>query len=139
MSGRTTGSCVCGSVSVACNPSDVKVGVHCYCTNCQKLTGSGKSSNVLLDADKVSLQGSLNRHSMEGDSGKQWTHVCCKQCGASIAMINEHEAEVVLRAGILDDSSWVTFISIFTRSATSWDSPETEIQFEGAVPAHHQG
>ena len=54
-------------------------------------------------------------------------------------MINEHEAEVVLRAGILDDSSWVTFISIFTRSATSWDSPETEIQFEGAVPAHHQG
>ena len=139
MSDREKGSCVCGSVSVEFNPSNVKAGVHCYCKNCQKLTGGGKSSNVLIDQDKVALQGSLSKHGFKGDSGNQWTHVCCKECGASIAMINEQEAEVVLRAGILDDSSWVNFISIFTRSATSWDLPSTEIQFEGAVPMHLRG
>ena len=127
------GSCICGSVSVELNKSDVKAAVHCYCKNCQKLTGGGKSSNVLIAGSKVSMKGSLNTHSMKSDAGRGWTHVCCMDCGSSIVMINEESGDYVIRAGILDDSSWPNFISIFTKSAAPWDLPTTEIQFEGAV------
>ena len=131
---KLKGKCACGSAAAELDESDVRMGFHCFCKDCQKLTGGGKSSNLLVDRDEIALSGRLVRHRMVGESGRERTHLCCEKCGSSIAVMNESSRDCILRAGIFDDASGIAFISIFTRSANPWDLPQTEIQFEGPAP-----
>ncbi|TKA83790.1 hypothetical protein B0A55_00055 [Friedmanniomyces simplex] len=53
-----SGSCLCGSITVTINDSELFTrprGHLCHCSNCRKVAGSFVSSNLLIEADKVTI------------------------------------------------------------------------------------
>jgi len=53
-----TGSCLCGSITVTIKDKELfskPRGHLCHCSNCRKVAGSFVSSNLLIEADKVTI------------------------------------------------------------------------------------
>lgn len=58
-SSSLSGSCLCGSITVTINDSELfskRRGHLCYCSNCRKVAGSFVSSNLLIEAEKVKIE-----------------------------------------------------------------------------------
>lgn len=54
-----SGSCLCGSITVTINDSDLfskKRGHLCHCANCRKVAGSYVASNLLIEEEKVKIE-----------------------------------------------------------------------------------
>ena len=54
-----SGTCLCGSVTVTINDSELftkKRGHLCHCANCRKVAGSYVASNLLIEQEKVTIQ-----------------------------------------------------------------------------------
>jgi hypothetical protein len=122
-----TGGCRCGAVRYECSAEPLRT-VHCFCTDCQKLTGTQMSTNLLLPRSAFRLtQGSPSAYETRGDSGKSVRRFFCGTCGSPLWGEPEALADmVVVKAGSLDDSSWLEpQASIYVDSAPGW----------GVVPA----
>ena len=52
-----TGSCLCGSVSYSFQRNKVISGHHCHCKDCQKATGSGKATILVLAKKNLVIKG----------------------------------------------------------------------------------
>ena len=94
----------------------------CHCHDCQKFTGSAFSTVIGLPKSAVTVTGALKGFTKRGDSGKPITRLFCPECGASV--MDEAEAApglVMIGAGTLDDTSWVTpTTQIYCASAQPW-------------------
>lgn len=73
-----SGSCLCGSITVTINDSELfdrPRGHLCHCANCRKVAGSYVASNLLIEAEKVDVKdrdGTLkvyeDKHTLSGNS-----------------------------------------------------------------------
>jgi len=95
----------------------------CHCTHCQKQSGSAFSVNVAIP--KGSLQFTSGKASVYQDNGSSGMPVFrhfCSSCGSPLF------SDVVatpqldwLKAGTLDDTSWVKpVVNVWCSSAQSW-------------------
>lgn len=115
------GGCSCGTVRyrLASKPMFVHC---CHCLNCQRQTGSAFVINLLIEADRVELlAGELQPVEVPRDDGSVQRIFRCPEC--QIAVYSEYGRPQVrfLRAGTLDDPSWVVpDVHIFTRSKVPW-------------------
>lgn len=115
------GGCSCGTVRyrLASKPMFVHC---CHCLNCQRQTGSAFVINLLIEADRVELlAGELQPVEVPRDDGSVQRIFRCPEC--HIAVYSEYGRPQVrfLRAGTLDDPSWVVpDVHIFTRSKVPW-------------------
>ena len=64
-----TGGCLCGNVKYELEKDAVLNAIHCHCLDCQKSTGSGKATIVVIPEDSLSLQGALKYYSVVGTDG----------------------------------------------------------------------
>ena len=58
-SSSLSGSCLCGSINVTINDSELfskRRGHLCYCANCRKVAGSFVASNLVIEAEKVTIE-----------------------------------------------------------------------------------
>ena len=54
-----TGSCLCGSITVAVKDSELftkRRGHLCHCANCRKVAGSYVAANFLIETEKVEIK-----------------------------------------------------------------------------------
>lgn len=127
MTRKETGGCLCGAVRYEFTRGQALSAHDCHCKDCQKCTGSGKATIVLLPTDALELHGALRTFTVTGSAGSHVTRAFCPDCGSPIiSYVEEDPSMRFVKAGSLDDSGWVTVKSGFWRdTAVPW-SPVNE-------------
>ncbi len=125
---ETEGGCLCGSTRYSFDSEPVAMG-ECYCTDCQKETGSGHNTAVFVRTDTVKVTGPIKVYKAIGGSGGKIERTFCSECGSTIFSAPEVLAGLsIIRAGTLDDPSVVKpSQAIFVSHAQPWDQPNPEM------------
>ena len=121
------GGCLCGSVNYHFDKTDVVSAHHCHCKDCQKSTGSGKATIVLVPSSVLIIEGELKFYTVTGKDGSHVSRGFCPNCGSQLISFLEEMKEVkFIKAGSLNDSSWVKINSSFWSSTARDWSPVDE-------------
>ena len=66
-----TGSCLCKQVSYSFPSEAVVSAHHCHCQDCQKSTGSGKATIILVLEHSLEILGDIKYFSVIGSGGNK--------------------------------------------------------------------
>jgi hypothetical protein len=114
MSNMTSGGCLCGNISYQFDRDQVVSAHHCHCKDCQKATGSGKATIIMVPTEALALAGDLKSYTVTGVDGAHVTRCFCPDCGSPLtSYLEELPALRFVKAGSLEDSSWVSVASSF--------------------------
>jgi hypothetical protein len=120
-----TGGCLCGAIRYEIAQPPIVV-YTCHCTDCQRITSSAFSIGMVVLAEAVRMLGETRTVESMADSGRIKRRLICPNCGIWIGGMPRAGTQVpgmvrVIRAGTLDDTSWVRPTSHYwTRSAQPW-------------------
>jgi len=118
-----TTHCDCGAITLQAKGRVISM-FQCACDNCQRVSGSGHSSVVLLPADAISLTGATKSHARPADSGATFTRHFCSECGTTVyAQSSRAPAFCILPVGLFSgQNDWfMPNQLIFNRSHRAWD------------------
>jgi hypothetical protein len=96
----------------------------CHCTECQQWSGSAFSLSMPVAATAFGLlRGEPKPWRRVGNSGVQTTYWFCSDCGGRLYAEREEYPDIrTVRAGTLDDTSWVWPVAhAYMRSAQPWE------------------
>ena len=130
-----SGRCLCGRVSFdALGPAVVVA--HCYCRDCQRLSGAGHTTGAMFPAGAVVVSGQAAEYSLRSDAGNTVTRVFCPSCGSPLLGRNTGMAGfVTISLGLFDDpSSFQPEVAIFARSRCAWDREDAAVTTFDAQP-----
>ena len=132
---KITGSCLCGSVSIAAE-TEVKMVINCHCTDCQNITGSVFGTLLFVDEDSVQVNGELSTFEHPADSGNTLTKFFCPKCGSQVMGKNTgRKGFVGLRAGVLDQKDLIQpGANIYCESAVPTTAMDPEIKVFPKMP-----
>ncbi len=135
MSTDISGRCLCGAVAYRCSGEAVAAG-HCYCLDCRKTSGTAHGSHLAVHDRDFTVTGDVRFYDSTADSGHVVSRGFCPTCGAALYSKNSGMAGLIfLRASSLDDpEAFQPKISIYTRSAPSWDAPDATLPAFDAMP-----
>ena len=121
MATKLVGGCLCGGVRYEGSVAEAQ-GMHCFCKDCQRSTGSASATFVVVPQSQIEVTGTPRGYTKAGESGGSVTRYSCGECGSQLYS----EVEVMpgmyfLKLGTLDDSSVVTpAVAIWTDSKPEW-------------------
>ena len=122
-----TGSCLCGKVHYNFLQAKVISSHHCHCSDCQKSTGSGKATIVMVPDAALDVEGNLKFFTVTGTADSHISRGFCSDCGSPvISFVEENSGIKFIKAGTLDDSSWASVASNFWGSSAANGSPADE-------------
>ena len=131
MSAGLKGRCACGGVRYRLTSAPMFV--HCcHCLNCQRHTGSAFVINLLIEADRVELEGDVPQPvDMPLDGGSPNRIFRCPTCRVAVWSEYGGRSQVLfVRSGTLEDPGAVSpDVHIYTRSKLPW------IELPASVPA----
>jgi hypothetical protein len=86
------------------------------------MTGSGKATIVMVPTESLTTVGELKTFTVTGTEGAHVTRGFCPTCGSqTISYVEEMPTTRFVKAGTMDDSSWLTIDSSFwSCSAEPW-------------------
>ena len=124
------GRCQCGDISYSFQRDKIISSHHCHCKDCQRATGSGKATIIFIAKKHVDLIGEPKYFESKGTSGSHVRRGFCSNCGSGILSYTKELPHILfIKAGTLDDSSWVKVDSnFFTKSANDWNKPDESIK-----------
>ena len=138
MTDNVSGGCLCGDFKYQFDREQVISTHHCHCKDCQRMTGSGKATIVLVPTETLTTEGELKVFTVVGTDGSHVTRGFCPNCGSQlISYVEEMPMMRFVKAGSLDDSSWVKVDSTFwSGSAENWSPVDNSCaSFEGNPPS----
>jgi len=122
-----SGGCLCGKISYQFNKSEAISAHHCHCLDCQKSTGSGKATILLVPDSSLEIDGNLKFFTVQGSGGSHISRGFCENCGSPLISFVEENAEIkFIKVGSINDSSWVNADSNFWSSTSNKWSPVDE-------------
>jgi hypothetical protein len=115
------GGCNCGEIRYSVTRTPLTAYI-CHCHLCQKRTGSAFSMQIVFPADSFQLlAGTPIEKERILPSGKRNTSLVCKSCYSRISTQREDFPTISIRAGTLDDTSWIKPVAqIWISSAQPW-------------------
>lgn len=116
------GGCHCGALRYEVHAAPVMV-YNCHCKFCQKVSGSAFNVSVTIVESAFGFtKGEPTRIEWQSNAGTTRFGWFCKDCGSRIAQgSTPSKGALSLRAGTLDDTSWVEPVGdIWTSSAQPW-------------------
>ena len=131
-----SGGCRCGAVRYEVSAEPVAV-MDCHCRDCQYASGGSHSTAVVVPAATFHLtQGTPVRYASKGDSGNEVARNFCGVCGSPLFSEPPGGAIMVVKAGSLDDPSWLKVGgALYTSSAQPWAHiDDTKMKFEKMPP-----
>lgn len=134
-----TGSCLCGQLHYELDKTQAGAAFDCHCRDCQKVTGSGKATVVHLPEAALKLTGEHKIYEKKGTDGSTVRRGFCPSCGSQmLTFIAEIPGFVFVKAGTMDDSSWISVqAACWTASASHWSPVNPSIPgFLGNPPAN---
>jgi hypothetical protein len=129
------GGCACGALRYRL--ASAPLFIHCcHCLNCQRQTGSAFVVNLLIEADRVEVEGAAEPVHAPRDGGGIQRIFRCPRC--QVAVYSEYGRPEVrfVRAGTLDDPRGIVpDVHIFTRSKVGWltlppDAPAFDVYYD---------
>jgi hypothetical protein len=108
-----SGGCCCGAVRYSFDRSKALSAHHCFCRDCQRATGSGFATVVLVPESALELEkGELEYYATTGKNGAQVKRGFCRNCGSQIySYLTANPDLISVKAGLLDRSDWVKPVS----------------------------
>jgi hypothetical protein len=130
------GGCRCGAIryEVAAEPMAV---MDCHCRDCQYASGGSHTTAVVVPAAAFKLlKGTPKRWMSKGDSGQDVGRGFCEVCGTPVLSYPPGGAIAVIKAGTLDDPSWLKVAgALYTKSAQPWAHIDpNKMRFERMPP-----
>lgn len=101
-----TGGCQCGRIRYRMKAHPV-VFYLCHCTECQRHTSSAFGESLRFRRDDMDVDPGLVCVSRMSDSGKERQGWFCPDCGVRIWHGTSNSPEINIKAGTLDDTSWL--------------------------------
>ena len=125
-----TGGCLCKQITYSFPASAVISAHHCHCEDCRKSTGSGKATIIIVLEDNLKISGNVKYYTVIGSAGSKVSRGFCEACGSPIISSAEgFEGTKFIKAGSLDDSSWLTINSNFWSSTVmDWSPLDSSIE-----------
>ena len=116
-----SGSCQCGAITLTFS-SPALLTYACFCTSCQKRTGSAFSMGLIIPTDALRVNGELTSWSRTSDKGTTNTRYSCADCGNIIYGVDDSGMGLAkLQAGLLEDTSDLEpEVYLFARSKQHW-------------------
>ena len=117
-----SGGCQCGAVRYRSVGAPLRIGL-CYCSECQRHSGSAFSMSVILPEQSFELtSGSLKRFVRKADSGRNVECAFCPECGTRIFHRPEFLPGMInLKPGTLDDPSGIApTAEVFASRKPAW-------------------
>ena len=133
------GGCLCGAVRYHAEGEPAAVAI-CHCDDCQRQSGAAFSVNVLVMMDDLTIDGANALKSYETigeETGEPRQRRFCGTCGSPvITELAEMEGMTAIKAGTLDDRSWlVPEMDLWCDSKQSWlDGTEERGEFPTGLP-----
>ena len=115
------GGCLCGALRYALSAAQL-LAYACHCHDCQKRTGAAFTLTLVIHTAALEVTGSPDIARPSLRSGRLVEHSFCPECRVPVFSRNPAAADYMsLRAGTLDDASWVVPIcQSFVESAIPW-------------------
>ena len=129
-----TGSCLCGEVSYEMEESKAGSAFHCHCSDCKKVTGSGKATVVEISENDIEIFGNFETFEKLGSDGSHVKRGFCPICGSQMfTFVRENVGALFVKAGTMDCSSWIRPVATcWASSASPWSPPDENIKtYEG--------
>ena len=117
-----TGGCICAAIRYEISASPLLL-YACHCTNCQRQSGSAFAMNMPVASNAFHIvHGEPRGWRRISPSGAETVSWFCADCAGRIHGTRPSRPEsVTVRAGSLDDTSWlVPAAHMFVRSAQPW-------------------
>jgi hypothetical protein len=121
-----TGGCQCGKLRYEIAEAP-RVVYACHCRDCQRMTGTAFSLGIVVTEGMFRLSGPEPRRIERlADSERMTVRWVCPECGGWVCSgpkpgTAPPDAARNLRAGTLDDTSWLhPTVHIWTRSKQPW-------------------
>ncbi len=92
---------------------------------------SGQQRSIIFLAKKnIEVEGELKYYESVGTAGSHVRRGFCAECGSGVLSYAKEVPHIIyLKAGTLDDSSWIKIDSnFFTSSAEEWNKPDETIK-----------
>jgi hypothetical protein len=100
------GGCQCGRVRYRTTAEPLFLAA-CHCKECQRASGSAFGLSLIMPQDGVVIEGELKMFERSSDSGRPLKCFFCPECGTRIYHQPSHAPVINMRAGTLDDTSWL--------------------------------
>jgi len=100
------GGCQCGRIRYRLSAKPL-VFYLCHCTECQRHTSSAFGESLRFRREDLDVDPGLVSISRMSESGKQRQGWFCPDCGVRIWHGTEGSAEINIKAGTLDDTTWL--------------------------------
>jgi hypothetical protein len=136
-----TGGCPCGAVRYAIGAFPLLL-YACHCTNCQRESGSAFALNMPVRTDAFRIvTGAPRAWRRVRESGARTVSWFCGDCSGRLYGERDlRPASVNVRAGMLDDTSWLVPVAhLFMRSAQRWERVGGEAECFDALPEDWRG
>jgi hypothetical protein len=129
------GSCLCGAVNYRVRGPWLRF-MHCHCSRCRKVTGTGHASNLFTMAENFRwTKGEREVRRYELPSAARFTTSFCNQCGGRLPSVSRDGKTVNIPAGSLDDTpAMKPQARIFWDSRAPWSCEDAIPRFEDAPP-----
>ncbi|MFC3070685.1 GFA family protein [Phenylobacterium soli] len=116
-----TGGCYCGAIRYSLNAAPL-LAYACHCHDCQTRSGSAFGLTVVVRSADVTVSGEPEVVRLANPSGLAIDHNMCPHCRLRVFAVNPKTADYMsLRAGTLDDASWVRPVAqTWVESAIPW-------------------
>lgn len=116
-----TGGCLCGALRYQAQGEPLYAGL-CYCTDCQKASGSGFIPFMGFASSAVRFSGETLKFTSQSANGRNAVRNTCPVCGSLVfGGVAGEDDSFTLYAGTLDDpSTFQPRIAIFARSRPAW-------------------
>jgi hypothetical protein len=116
-----TGGCRCGALRYEITQAP-HLTYTCHCTDCQRMTSSAFSMAVVVADEAFRLtKGEPRPLQRATDSGRIATLWFCPECASWICRAPRTSSTIRVRAGTLDDTSWLRpTVHFWTRSKQPW-------------------
>jgi hypothetical protein len=120
-----TGGCACGAIRYACAAEPLAMH-HCHCRDCQRASGTGHGSNLMVPKAATTITGDARFYEVETASGRTAARGFCPNCGAPVYTLNSGMPDLLfLTAGSLDEPARFRPQRVyFTASAPPWDTSD---------------
>ena len=130
-----TGRCLCGACSYEIAGDPIVV-AHCYCLDCQKLSGAGHTTGAMFPEDGIRVFGEPAHYAVVSEAGNTVTRMFCGTCGSPLFGKNTGLAGMMtVTLGTLDVSEGlVPAVAIFSRSRRTWDRLDPSVATFDAQP-----
>ena len=137
MSDVIEGGCKCGAIRYRID-AEPAFAAHCCCTACQKLSGGGHTTFIIVPSAALTVTGEPATYHYTADSGTDVQTSFCGACGSPLFGNPSRMADLTgVRVGSLDDPSAVRpAAALFVAERHDWDTLDAGLRtFEGMMPS----